>query len=108
MGAAGGLGGGMTAASVTSRSVSLTPQAGGGMQAAFSMAGDATGEGLPAGCTYSVQGTASTDGGPSPPCVPTSPVYLMYPSSAAACSVSVLQGILRCTVRNSRHFARRL
>ena len=75
---------GMTATSVTSRSVSLTPQDGGGMQAAFSMAGDAAGDGLPAGCTYSVQGTASTDGGGNSghclcvACVPHTPAWLQH------------------------------
>jgi len=84
VGAADGLSGSMTAASVTSRSVSLTPQDGGGMQAAFSMAGDATGEGLPVGCTYSVQGTASTNGGRfnavfiCVACVPHAPAWLRH------------------------------
>ncbi len=57
----------MTAASVQSRSVSLAPQGDGGMQATFSMSGDAAGDGLPDGCTYSAHGTAYSDGGPCAP-----------------------------------------
>ena len=55
--------GGMTATSVTSRSISLTSLGSGITEASFSITGDAAGAGLPAGTTYSAQGTASTSGG---------------------------------------------
>ena len=59
--------GDVTASNILSRTVSLTQQGSGITEAAFSFSGDAAGEGLPEGSSYSVRGTASSTAGWSPP-----------------------------------------
>ena len=55
--------GGMIATSVHSRTISLTPLGGGVTEAFFGFSGNAAGGDCPEGCSYSVQGTASSSGG---------------------------------------------